>query len=29
MLAEVDGNGAAVQKEESKFTRFMRIKRNL
>lgn len=29
MPAEVDGNGAAVQKEESKFTRFMRIKRNL
>lgn len=25
----VDGNGAAVQKEESKFTKFMRIKRNL
>lgn len=29
MSAKVDGNGAAVQKEESKFSRFMRIKRNL
>lgn len=27
--AVADGNGTAVQKEESKFTRFMRIKRNL
>lgn len=27
--AEVDGNGAAACKEESKFTKFMRVKRNL